>query len=235
MLEGWSTLAFLAAHTRRISLGTLVTGVTYRHPGVLVKTATTLDVLSGGRAYLGIGAAWYEREHVGLGVPFPPRAERFERLEETLRIARQMWSGEVGAFKGQHQRLQETLCSPPPLARPHPPVLIGGIGERKTLRLVARYADAWNAFDAIGVKELARKRDVLLRHCDTEGRDAGEIECTTIGPLDLSTRSVPEIVRHFRRLANAGFSHAIVSLPDPVRAADVERVGREILPEIAGF
>jgi len=235
MLEGWSTLAFLAAQTRRIALGTLVTGVTYRHPGVLVKTATTLDVLSGGRAYLGIGAAWYEREHVGLGVPFPPRAERFERLEETLRIAHQMWSGNAAPFKGRQQRLKETLCSPPPLARPHPPVLIGGIGERKTLRLVARYADAWNAFDAIGVKELARKRDVLLAHCDAEGRDAGEIECTTIGPLDMGARSVPELVRHFRRLANAGFSHAIVSLPDPVRATDVERVGREILPEVAGF
>ena len=235
MLEGWSTLAFLAAHTRRIALGTLVTGVTYRHPGLLVKTATTLDVLSGGRAYLGIGAAWYEREHVGLGVPFPPRAERFERLEETLRIAQQMWSGKVEPFKGRQQQLKETLCSPPPLARPHPPVLIGGIGERKTLRLVARYADAWNAFDGIGVKELARKRDVLLAHCDVEGRDAGEIECTTLGPLDMGARSVPEVVRHFKRLANAGFCHAIVSLPDPVRAADVERVGREILPEIAGF
>jgi len=235
MLEGWSTLAFLAAHTRRISLGTLVSGVTYRHPGVLVKTATTLDVLSGGRAWLGIGAAWYEREHLGLGVPFPARAERFERLEETLRIARQMWSGEVAAFRGTHYRLAETLCAPAPLARPRPPILIGGIGERKTLRLVARYADAWNAFDAIGLKELARKRDVLLAHCDGMGRDASEIECTTIGPLDLASRPLPQTVRHFRRLAEAGFSHAIVSLPDPVDAAAVERVGRELLPELAGF
>jgi F420-dependent oxidoreductase-like protein len=235
MLEGWSTLAFLAAHTRRISLGTLVSGVTYRHPGVLVKTAATLDVLSGGRGWLGIGAAWYEREHLGLGVPFPARAERFERLEETLRIAQQMWSGQVAPFRGAHYRLAETLCAPAPLARPRPPILIGGIGERKTLRLVARYADAWNAFDAIGLKELARKRDVLLAHCDGVGRDASEIECTTIGPLDLASRPLPQIVRHFRRLASAGFGHAIVSLPDPVDAAAVERVGRELLPEIAAF
>jgi F420-dependent oxidoreductase-like protein len=235
MLEGWTTLAFLAAHTRRISLGTLVTGVTYRHPGVLVKTATTLDVLSGGRAILGIGAAWYEREHRGLGVPFPARAERFERLEETLRIAKQMWSDRVASFQGRHHRLAETLCAPPPLARPHPPILIGGIGERKTLRLVARHADAWNAFDAIGVKELSRKRDVLLAHCDAEGRDAASIECTTLGALDLDGAPLAQRVRHFRRLAAAGFSHAIVSLPDPVGAAAVERVGRELLPEIAGF
>jgi F420-dependent oxidoreductase-like protein len=233
MLEGWSTLAFLAAHTRRIRLGTLVTGATYRNPGVLVKTATTLDVLSGGRAYLGIGAAWFEREHRGLGVPFPRTAERFERLEETLRIAKQMWSGQVGPFKGRHFRLRETLCVPAPLGRPHPPILIGGLGERKTLRLVARYADAWNAFDYVGVKELQRKRDVLLRHCDTEGRDAGEIECTTLGTLDLGKTRAADAIAHFRALADAGFNHAIVSLPDPVDGRAVERLAREIAPAIA--
>jgi F420-dependent oxidoreductase-like protein len=235
MLEGWSTLAFLAAHTQRIRLGTLVTGATYRHPGLLVKTATTLDVLSGGRAYLGIGAAWYEREHRGLGVPFPPLTERFERLEETLRIAKQMWSGEVGEFRGRHYRLRETLCSPQPLARPHPPLLIGGLGERKTLRLVARYADAWNAFDHVGAKELARKRDVLLAHCEAEGRDPAAIECTTLGTLDSRKTRTAQAVAHFRALASAGFSHAIVSLPDPVDARAVERMTREILPEILDF
>jgi F420-dependent oxidoreductase-like protein len=233
MLEGWATLAFLAAHTRRIRLGTMVTGVTYRHPGLLVKTATTLDVLSGGRAYLGIGAAWFEREHRGLGVPFPKLGERFERLEETLRIAKQMWSGRVEPFPGRHYKLAETLCVPAPLARPHPPILIGGLGERKTLRLVARYADAWNAFDHVGTKELARKRDVLLRHCDAEGRDAGEIECTTLGTLDLAKTKPKQALAHFRELANAGFSHAIVSLPDPVDARAVERLSRELLVELA--
>jgi F420-dependent oxidoreductase-like protein len=235
MLEGWSTLAFLAARTRRIQLGTLVSGATYRHPGLLVKTATTLDVLSGGRAYLGLGAAWFEREHRGLGVPFPSMSERFERLEETLRIAQQMWSGKVGAFKGRHYQLAETLCVPAPLSRPHPALLIGGLGERKTLRLVARYADAWNAFDHVGAKELVRKRDVLLRHCDSEARDSAEIECTTLGKLDLDETRPASAIAHFRRLAEAGFSHAIVSLPDPVDNAAVERLGREILPAIAGF
>jgi len=233
MLEGWSTLAFLAAHTQRVRLGTLVTGATYRHPGVLVKTATTLDVLSGGRAYLGIGAAWFEREHLGLGVPFPPIAERFERLEEALRIAHQMWSGEVREFRGRHFRLRETLCSPAPLSGPRPPILIGGVGERKTLRLVARYADAWNAFEGIGLRELSRKRDVLLRHCDEAGRNADEIECTTLGVLDLDKTRPKAALANFRALAAAGFGQAIVSLPDPVDARAVERLAREIVHPIA--
>src|SRR5579863_7719400 len=144
MLEGWSALAFAAGRTQRIKLGTMVTGVTYRYPGLLVKTATTLDVLSSGRAYFGIGAAWNEREHLGLGVPFPPVSERFERLEETLQVCLQMWSDDNGPFKGTHYQLAETLCVPPPLQQPRPPILIGGTGEHKTLRLAARYADACN-------------------------------------------------------------------------------------------
>ncbi len=186
MLEGYTSLGFLAGQTRRMRLGLLVTGVTYRHPGLLTKTVTTLDVLSGGRAQLGIGAAWYEREHLGLGVPFPPLAERFERLEETLQICRQMWSDDNGPFTGKHYQLAETICSPPPVSSPHPRVLIGGSGERKTLRLVARYADACNLF-ASSPDEVAHKLDVLARHCDTEGRDPGTIERTILAvgnPLD---------------------------------------------------
>src|SRR5260221_10517838 len=144
MLEGYSALAFAAARTRRIKLGTLVTGVTYRYPGILVKTVTTLDVLSGGRAYLGIGAAWNEQEHRGLGVPFPPLAERFERLEETLQIAHQMWIGDEKPYQGKQYQLARPLNSPPSVQKPHPPILIGGGGERKTLRLVAQYGDACN-------------------------------------------------------------------------------------------
>jgi alkanesulfonate monooxygenase len=144
-----------------------------------------------------------------------------------------MWSGKTEGFRGRHYRLRETLCVPAPLARPHPPILIGGVGEKKTLRLVARYADAWNAFDHIGVKELARKRDVLLRHCDAEGRNADEIECTSLGTLDLAKTRPKQALAHFRELANAGFSHAIVSLPDPVDAKAVERLSREILTEVA--
>ena len=171
MLEGYTTLGFVAAKTETLRIRLLVGGVTYRHPGLLAKTITTLDVLSAGRAELGIGAAWYEREHRGLGVPFPPVSERFERLEETLQICLQMWSDNDGAYEGAHYQLAETLCSPPPVSSPRPRILIGGSGERKTLRLVATYADACNLFgDAATV---AHKLDVLRRHCDDVGRDPG--------------------------------------------------------------
>jgi F420-dependent oxidoreductase-like protein len=175
ILEGYTGLGFLAGHTRRARLGLLVTGVTYRHPGVLAKTVSTLDVLSGGRATLGIGAAWYEREHIGLGIPFPPVAERFERLEETIQICRQMWSGEAKPYDGRHYQLAETLDRPGPLGRI--PLLIGGTGERKTLRLVARYADACNVF-ASSTEEVAHKLDVLRSHCETEDRDYDAINKT---------------------------------------------------------
>lgn len=180
MPEGYTTLGYLAALTERVELQLLVTGVTYRHPGLLAKTVATLDVLSGGRAALGIGAAWYEREHRGLGVPFPPLAERFERLEETLRIVRQMWSPEDGPFEGRHYALAETLCSPQPLRRV--PVMIGGSGERKTLRLVATYADACNLFanPDIGPERVAAKLGVLDRHCADVGRDPGEVRRTIL-------------------------------------------------------
>ena len=180
MLEGYTTLGYVAALTERLRLGLLVTGTTYRHPGLLVKIVTTLDVLSRGRAVLGIGAAWYDREHVGLGVPFPSTSERFERLEETLRICHQMWSDDDGPSEGRHYRLAETVCVPPPVQRPHPPVLVGGGGERKTLRLVAQYADACNLFP-VGVEGVRHKLDVLRRHCDDVGRDYDEIEKTMIG------------------------------------------------------
>ncbi len=176
MLEGYTALGFVAGGTDRLRLRLLVTGVTYRHPGLLAKTVTTLDVLSGGRAELGIGAAWYEREHRGLGVPFPPTAERFERLEETIQICLQMWSDNDGAYDGKHYQLEATLCRPEPVSTPRPRILIGGGGERKTLLLVAKYADACNFFG--GPDEIAHKVDVLRRHCDTVGRDPNEIEVT---------------------------------------------------------
>ncbi|MDT9698428.1 LLM class F420-dependent oxidoreductase [Streptomyces sp. P17] len=198
MLEAYTTLGFLAGHTSTVRLGALVTGVTYRHPGLLAKIATTLDVLSGGRATLGIGAAWYDREHRGLGVEFPPAAERFERLDEALRICRQMWDpADNGPFEGRHYRLAETLCVPAPVSRPHPEIMIGGGGEKKTLRLVARHADACNLF-ATSPEEVAHKLDVLRGHCDTEGRDYDEIrrtvvytgEAATAGDLDAFTRDI---------------------------------------------
>ena len=178
MLEGYTTLSFAAAKTERLRFRLLVGGVTYRHPGLLAKTVTTLDVLSGGRAELGLGAAWYEREHLGLGVPFPPLRERYERLEETLQICLQMWSDDDGPFEGTHYRLAETLCSPQPVSRPRPRILIGGGGERKTLRLVAQYADACNFIgDASTVKH---KVGVLRGHCEEVGRDPAEIEVTVL-------------------------------------------------------
>ncbi len=179
MLEGYTPLGYLAGQTSAVRLGLLVTGTTYRHPGLLAKIVTTLDVLSRGRAMLGIGAAWYDREHEGLGVPFPPTAERFERLEETLQVVRQMWSEDDGAYSGRHYRLAETVNVPPPVQRPHPPILVGGSGERKTLRLVAEYADACNIFPE-GVEGVRHKLDVLRRHCDDVGRDYDTIEKTML-------------------------------------------------------
>jgi F420-dependent oxidoreductase-like protein len=186
MLEGYTALGFVAAQTERMRLGLLVTGVTYRHPGLLAKIVTTLDVLSEGRAQLGIGAAWFEEEHDALGVPYPPIAERFERLEEAIQICFQMWSDDDGPYEGKHYKLAETMCSPPPVSSPRPTLMIGGSGEKKTLRLVAKYGDACNLFG--GEPEvITHKLDVLKGHCETEGRDYGEIEKTIIygaNPLD---------------------------------------------------
>ncbi|KZM72652.1 LLM class F420-dependent oxidoreductase [Nocardia terpenica] len=209
MLEGYTTLGFLAAHTSIIRLGLLVTGVTYRHPGLLAKIVSTLDVLSGGRAVFGIGAAWFEREHRGLGVPFPSTSERFERLEETLLICAQMWDPQRdGPFHGKHYRLAETICAPQPIHRPE--VLIAGGGERKTLRLVARYGDACNLVGT-SPEEVAHKLDVLRRHCDEVGRDYDEIR-TTIVPVN--PRPTPdtrdEFVRAMADYAEIGVHEAVV-------------------------
>jgi F420-dependent oxidoreductase-like protein len=200
MLEGYTALGFVAGATSTLRLRLLVTGVTYRHPGLLAKTVTTLDVLSGGRAELGIGAAWYEREHKGLGVPFPPVAERFERLEEALQICSQMWAGDESGYRGRHYVLEETICQPRPVSSPKPRTMIGGGGERKTLRLVARYADACNIMGSHD--ELAHKIDVLRRHCDDVGRDVNEIEITTM--FRDPHPSVDEIVRSAESFAELG-------------------------------
>jgi F420-dependent oxidoreductase-like protein len=220
MLEGYTTLGFLAASTESVRLGLLVTGVTYRHPGLLAKIVTSLDVLSEGRAQLGLGAAWYEREHRGLGVPFPPTAERFERVEETLQICGQMWSGDDGPFDGEHYQLAETVCVPPPLQTSGhlggPRVMIGGNGERKTLRMVAQYADATNLFGASG-PEIAHKLDVLRRHCDDVGRDYDTIQKTAMGGLDpVSDRDA--FLTRMEQFAAEGIELVTLqpSGPDPV-------------------
>ncbi|WP_432069960.1 LLM class F420-dependent oxidoreductase [Streptomyces sp. AA1529] len=230
MLEGYTTLGFLAAQTRHLSLGLLVTGVTYRHPGLLAKTVSTLDVLSGGRAMLGIGAAWYEREHHGLGVPFPSVPERFERLEETLQICRQMWSDDTGPYIGHHYRLAETICSPAPEQQAGLPIVIGGMGEKKTLRLVARYADACNLF-AFDPGEVAHKLDVLNRHCDTEGRDPAEIKKTIIGHFD-PLADIDAFLAAMREYAELGVQQVWVNPSGPAPADWTARVGEQVLPKL---
>jgi F420-dependent oxidoreductase-like protein len=237
MLEGYSTLGYLAAKTKKAKLGTMVTGVIYRHPGILVKAATTLDILSGGRTYFGIGAAWNERESRGLGVPFPGIKERFERLEETLQIAKQMWSGNVGPYNGKHYQLAETLSSPQPLSRPHPPVLVGGMGEKKTLRLVAKYANACNLFEFAGTDVLRRKLDLIQRYCDEIGRQYSEIERTTLGTVNLSPRalSVSQVIERCGSLAAIGIQHAILNMPNVSEIKPLETFGKEIIPTVAGF
>ncbi|MGW0889885.1 LLM class F420-dependent oxidoreductase [Saccharopolyspora sp. NPDC002578] len=230
MLEGYTSLGFLAGRTSRMDLGLLVTGVTYRHPGLLAKIVTTLDVLSGGRALLGIGAAWYEREHRGLGVPFPPLAERFERLEETLQICRRMWSDEEGPYTGRHYELAETICRPRPVQHPGPRVLVGGGGERKTLRLVARYADACNLF-ATGPDEVRHKLEVLARHCESEGRDPVEIQKTIIAAGDLGTPD--EFLARMDDYARLGVELVEIVPTGPDPAAMVGEFAGAVVPRLA--
>jgi F420-dependent oxidoreductase-like protein len=237
MLEGYSALSYLAGVTEQAKLGTLVTGVQYRHPGILMKTVTTLDVLSGGRAYLGIGAGWYERESKGLGVPFPTTSERFERLEEALQIARQMWSMEVSSYEGPHYHLSETLNNPPAISSPHPPVMIGGMGERKTLRLVAQYADACNLFTYGGAQQIRHKLAVLMGHCEDVGRDYDEIEKTGLGTVQLGPEGMSsvEVVEVCREMSEAGIEHLIFNMPNVHEIGPLETFGREIIPTVAEF
>ncbi len=236
MMDGYTVLSYLAGLTHRVRLGTLVTGVNYRHPGHLIKIVTALDVLSGGRAWLGIGAGWYEREAHGLGFPFPPLAERFERLEETLQLAKQMWSGQVKPFEGKHFQLAEARNNPPALSQPHPPILIGGSGEKKTLRLVAQYANACNLFAYGPPAELTRKLDVLKAHCDDVGRSYEEIERTGLSTamLGVGGTTVADVANSCRKFADAGIQHIILNLPD-YNLKNVETLGRELIPAVADF
>jgi F420-dependent oxidoreductase-like protein len=233
MVEAYTTLGFLAAHTERVKLHVLVTGVTYRNPGLLAKTVATLDVLSGGRARLGIGAAWYEREHLGLGVRFPSVSERLERLEEALQICLQMWSGENGPYEGRHYRLAETLCVPQPLSRPHPPIWIGGGGEKKLLRLVARYADASNLI-ATDFDQVAHKLDVLRKHCDDLGRNADEIDKTILYVGDALNRGdTDRFLAEMSEYAKLGISTVVVMPLDNEPVAFVERLATDVIPTLS--
>jgi F420-dependent oxidoreductase-like protein len=234
MLEAYTALGFLAAVTERVKLLTVVTAVVYRDPGLLAKAVTTLDVLSGGRSILGIGAAWNEEEARGLGLFFPPRAERFERLEEALRICQQMWSDDDGPFEGKHYHLARTLNSPQALSRPHPPILIGGGGERKTLRLVARYADACNLFD---IPELAHKLDVLREHCAAEGRDYETIEKTVQVRFDLGENGerVEQTIEHLHELSELGFTVAHGTLARVGTLRPLDLMAERVIPAVEKF
>lgn len=250
MLEGYSALSYAAALTKRVKLGTMVTGITYRYPGILVKTATTLDVLSGGRAYFGVGAAWNEEEHLGLGVPYPPLKVRFEILEETLQMALQMWRGEAAPFEGKHLHLAETLNSPQALTQPHPPILIGGTGEEKTFRLIAKYGDACNIFTWQGPDYVRQKYDVLRQRCDEVGRPWSEIEKTTLGamlvtpdgqtppgmpPLPMPVQTPSQAIEHFHQLAEIGTDQAIISLINAPAPDAFELWANEIIPAVEKF
>ena len=236
MLEGWTALGFMAAHSTRARLGLMVGGVHYRLPALWAKAATTLDVLSGGRAWLGIGAAWNQEESLGLGFPFPPLGERFEMLEETLKIVHEMWAGERGsqaAFDGRHYHATRLLNSPQALSRPHPPIMIGGGGEQKTLRLVAQYADACNVFG--GPVAIHHKYEVLRGHCETIGRDPDEIERSTLQNVRISIDGGPgespqQVIDRFGELADAGAQHVIFEAKDVYDPRVIEALARDVLP-----
>jgi alkanesulfonate monooxygenase len=234
MLEAYTALGYLAACTSRIQLLAWVTAVVYREPGLLAKEVTTLDVLSSGRAWLGIGAAWNDEESAGLGLPFPPTAERFERLEEALQICLQMWSGDESAYEGKHYKLGRTLNVPQSLQRPHPPILIGGGGEKKTLRLVAQYADACNLFAG---PELERKLDILQQHCADVGRNYDDIEKTVMMPLDPGPEgeNVDAILTQLRALAELGVTHAHSRVANVSTLKPLDILGAQVIPEAAKF
>ncbi|MCA9883360.1 MAG: LLM class F420-dependent oxidoreductase [Anaerolineaceae bacterium] len=235
MLEAYTTLGYIAGVTQRLKLGTLVTGVIYRNPGLLTKAVTTLDVLSGGRAYLGIGAAWYEREAHALGFTYPSMKERFEWLEEALQIVHQMWDeSNNGPYEGKHYQLKETINHPQPISQPRPPIMIGGMGENKTLRMVAEYADACNLFARAGIDVLKHKLDVLKEHCDALGRNYDDIEKTALATAyldDLDTSD--KIVALCEELADIGVSHVIFNMPEPEKLVNPQKLADEVIPKVS--
>jgi F420-dependent oxidoreductase-like protein len=233
MLEGYSALHYLAAVTETVKLGTLVTGVIYREPAFLLKQVTGLDVLSGGRAYFGVGAAWYEEEAHGMGFSFPPVATRFEMLEETLQIAHQMFKDDRSPFEGKHYQLKKPILSPQPITKPHPPIMIGGMGERKTLKFVAQYADATNLFLRAGMDTLKHKLEVLQEHCQSFDRDYAEIEKSVLGTVKIEDDgSAQELIDLAGELEEAGFDHLIFNMPDPHEIKPLETIIEKVIPQL---
>jgi F420-dependent oxidoreductase-like protein len=236
MLEAYTTLGYFAGLTEKAYLGVLVTGVIYRHPAVLMKMVNTLDILSGGRAYFGIGAAWYEDEARGYGIPYPSTSERFEQLEDNLKLARALWDSDEISFEGKHISAPAITNNPRPLSSPHPRIMIGGTGPTKTLRMVAQYADACNIGDWVGKENMQKSLDTLKKHCDALGRDYNTVEKTTLGTAHLSGKdTVPGLIQRIKDLSAMGFSHAIFNMPDVYSITPLEIFAKEIIPAVAGF
>ena len=236
MLESYTTLGYFAGLTEKACLGALVTGVIYRHPAVLLKMVNTLDVLSGGRAYLGIGAAWYEDEAKGYGIPYPPTAERFEQLEDNLKLAKALWESDETAFAGRHFAAPAITNNPRPLSTPHPRIMIGGTGPKKTLRMVAQYADACNIGEWVGADNMQQALDALKAHCASLGRDYDTIEKTSLCTVHLSGRdTVASTLGRIEAVSAMGFTHVIFNMPDVYKIAPLEAFGREIIPAVAGL
>ncbi len=234
MLESYTTLGYFAALTEKAKLGVLVTGVIYRHPSVLVKMVNTLDILSGGRAYLGIGAAWYEEEAKGFGIPCPSTSERFEYLEDNLKLAKALWDGDEVSFKGQHFSAPAITNNPRPLSEPHPPIMIGGMGPKKTLRMVAQYADACNIFEGAGKEKMQSALDTLKAHCERLGRDYETVEKTSLGTVHLSKKdTVDSVIKRIQELSTMGFTHTIFNMPDVYKITPLETFAKEIIPAVA--
>jgi F420-dependent oxidoreductase-like protein len=232
MLEAYTTLGYFAGLTEKLYLGVLVTGVVYRHPSVLLKTVNTLDILSGGRTYFGIGAAWYEKEARGYGIPYPGTSERFEMLEDNLQLAKELWSSEESSFEGKHFTVPKITNNPPPLSEPHPRIMIGGMGPKKTLRMVAQYADACNFFESAGTERLQLAISTLKGHCGNLKRDYDTIEKTSLGTVHLAggQDTVDIVLERLKRLSDLGFTHAIFNMPNVYEMNPLETFAREIIP-----
>ena len=236
MLETYTTLGYFAGITEKVSLGALVTGVVYRYPSVLLKMVSTLDILAGGRAYLGIGAAWYEKEARGFGIPYPDTAVRFEQLEDALQLAQALWEGEETSFQGRHFSAPAITNNPRPLSKPHPRILIGGMGPRKTLRMVAQYADACNFFEGAGFDKMQESLAILQEHCHRLGRDYEAIEKTSLGTAHLAGEDdVAGIISRLKELSRMGFTHAIFNMPDVHTITPLETFAKEIIPAAGEF
>jgi len=234
MMEAYTTLGYFAGLTEKARLGVLVTGVIYRHPSVLMKMVNTLDILSGGRAYLGIGAAWYEEEAKGFGIPYPSTSERFELLEDNLQLAKALWDADEASFEGRHISTPAITNNPRPLSTPHPQIMIGGMGPKKTLRMVAQYADACNFFERAGAEKLQGALDTLKAHCEKLGRDFNSIEKTSLGTVHLSgDDTVDSVIDRIKNLSQMGFSHAIFNMPDVYKISPLETFAKKIIPSVA--